>query len=225
MIRSSFDHEAIFQQVTGRVMQREDADELRRLRAHMPAALANSPSYNFNLIVTYDQMHQLRSVVASASQAIVDDVEHQSTAAVTRLVDDAVKRIHASSPSAERAYFQAMCFLFMYLLVTVTLAIAMVFTMLGQGWIRPNWLTAEATEKVRFADAVEKALGPIPVDWTRREGSPDQSLIDVVSFARARGTSTDPHRRMSDFEACRGPGLVAYPSRGRTMCRFEVLAR
>lgn len=224
MIRS-FDHEALFQQVTGRVMRREDADELRRLRAHMPAALADSPSYNFNLVVTYDQMHKLRSVIASASEAIVNDVEHQSAAAVTRLVDDSVKRIHASSPSTERAYFQAMCFLFMYLLVTVTLAIAMVFTMLGQGWIRPNWLTAESNEKVRFADAIEKALGTSQVDWTRREGPPDQSLIDVVSFARARGTATDPYRRISDFEACRGPGLVAYPSRGRTMCRFEVVAR
>lgn len=225
MIRSSFDHEALFQQVTGRVMRREDADELRRLRAHMPAALADSPSYNFNLIVTYDQMHKLRSVVAGASDAIIDDVEHQSMQAVTRLVDDAVKRIHDSSPSETRAFYEAVSSVAIITAVVVALTFGAVVTVLGKGWVRPQWFTAEYSAKVSFADTVEDALGTAQVDWARREGEADQSLTDVIKFAEQRGTEADPYRRISDHEACQGPGQVAYPSRGQTMCKFEVVAR
>ena len=221
----TLDFHAIFEQATGRPMLRREADDLRRLRAHMPAGLAESPAYTYDLIVTYHLAQELRNTIAEASRVIRADAQLQSKIVVTEMVENAVKRIHATSPSSQAAQYRALTAGAAVLIMATCIASAATLTAVSQGWIAPSWLTEEASAKVLFADAIEERIGPGKVDWTMRAGEPDQSLLDIVQYVAQRGTPDDPFQQVSKLKQCKAPGQTSRRTRNMTICSFQVVAR
>lgn len=219
------DLQAIFEQATGRPMLRGEADDLRRLRAHMPAGLAGSPAYNYDLIVTYHLAHELRDTIAEASRVVRADAQRQSKIIVAEMVEAAVKRIHATSPSSEAAQYRAVVAGAIVLIIATCIACAAILTAVSQGWIAPSWLTEEASAKVHFADVIEDRIGSGKVDWTMRAGEPDKSLLEIVQYLERRETPDDPFQQMSALKQCKGPGQISRRHRGVTTCSFQVIAR
>ena len=222
---SPIDLQAIYELVSGRRMRQSEADDLRRLRATMPPSLAESPSYSYNLVLTYYLGQQLRGTVDDVSRTIRIDAQRQSEIVVADLVESAIRRIYASSPASHAAQYRALAAGAVVLFMATCLASATILTAVSRGWIAPSWLTEEATAKVRFADVVEERIGSGKVDWTMRAGEPDKSLLDIVQYVDKRGTADDPFQQMSALKQCKGPGQVSRRHRGVTTCSFQVIAR
>lgn len=219
---ATLDLEGIFVQVTGRELGKADREELRRLRARMPSALADSPSYMFDLVVKYHQSQQLRETIAGASDTILGDVERRTDRAVSKLVDKSVQRIHASAPSQSHAFYRATVAVSILVLICGVLTTVAIFGALSGGIIVPPWLSEKAAAQVAFAKEVEARIAPGSVDWTMREGQADASLMDILRYLEARGTETDPVWQLAQMKRCRSPSAVAFRSGNKSMCRFEV---
>lgn len=216
---------SIFEQAAGRPMLQSESDDLRRLRATMPPSLAESPSYTYNLALTYHLAQQLRDTVDDVSRTIRNDSQRQSKVVVAEMVENAVRRIHASSPASQAAQYRALTAGALVLIMATCIASAAILTAVSKGWIAPSWLTEEASAKVHFADVLEERLGSGKVDWTMRAGEPDKSLLDIVQYVEKRGTPDDPFQQLSALKQCKGSGQVSRRHRGVTTCSFQVIVR
>jgi hypothetical protein len=222
-MKIAFDHALLFRHVTGREMSEEDAAEFLRLRAHMPSGLADSPSFNFDLIYRYNGLLEFRKAISEAANYVAEDVQRQSKVAVAKLVDDSVKRIHASSPASSAAYYRGLWAAVAVMLFTSIVSTAAVYGALSTGTISPPWLSQQEAAKVLWADEVEARIGRGDVDWLMRKGKPDASLMAILHHLEERPGGSEAIRDRAQIKACQFPGAVAYRSAGKSYCKFRVV--
>lgn len=215
------DHPTLYKEATGREMSSEDREELRSFLRLAPPALAQSATYVADIMIRQAQNRILCETISTAGDQILKQVQKRSDSVVNALVGETIERIHKSSPSAEAAANKAFLRGLWLFLAAFTLAALFLVTVVAWGWIRPQWFSQEYYAKIHFAEVVEEAVGG-DVDWTRREDPFDESLVAVVDYAEARGTSADPYHRLSLHEACRAPGQIPYRSRGQDRCRYDL---
>ncbi|MXO48117.1 hypothetical protein GRI69_07595 [Erythrobacter vulgaris] len=217
------DYPALFKQATGRAMLPEDADQLRDFLLLAPEALAQSPTYVADLMVRYVQWRQLRDTVSDASDTILAQIQTRSEAVVQKMVDDTVERIHKASPSTQASFFSAFSWGSAVFTIGFAAALLLTFGLFTQGYVKPQWFTEESFAKINFAEGVEEAVGG-DVDWHRREAPFDESLVEILNYANARGTNADPYHLLRLYESCQYPGQESYRSRGKLMCRYDAMS-
>lgn len=219
----AFDIGTLFREMTGREMTGSDAERLRQLRRALPDPAAHSPSLMADIILMENARACLNESIERASSTITGNVQAQSERAVAHLVDESVKRIHSSSPDTSRAYIKVFILFQIWTAIVAATLWLVISAAMTLGYLIPPYLSEEASQKVAFANAVEDRIGLGSVDWLRREGRVDPSLMGILESLEHQDTAQDPVRQLSEFRACRGPGMVPYGSPGRTRCRFDVV--
>lgn len=213
------DFQGLFADVTGRNMRPDDAAELRRLLSRAPAGLQHSPSFLYSLIIEYHHAQTLRDTISNASSLILDDVHARSQHAVSRLVEDAVKKIQKTGPAVDRAYLRAgVAFGGGAGLLSLLALVALVGAQ-TMGWMVPPWLASEAEAKVIFAERIEAKIGRPRIDWLAERVDP--RLVEIIDRVEARRSDQDPSVQLQRFQRCEGVGMVRSVSRGKMTCRFE----
>lgn len=215
------DYPTLYRQATGRVMLPEDVDELRSFLLLAPKALTESRTYVADLMIKQAQHRLLRETISKAGEEILTQVQARSQVVVEVMVEEAVKRIYESSPSAETAANKAFLRGLGLLVAAFGLAFFLFATLFAWGWIRPMWFSEDSYAKINFAEAVQETVGG-NVDWSRREPPFDESLVAILDFANVRGTNADPYHLLKLHQSCRAPGQTPYRSHGQDRCRYDL---
>jgi hypothetical protein len=210
-----------FKALSGREMTADENSQLRDILAQAPDGMEQSPSFIYRMLVDLLAVSKLENTIQDARRTINDFVDIDSGPAVERLLQKVIKRAHESSPSTEQAFYKACWAGVVLFLAAFALAWIGLLSFHAMGVVRPLWFSEEAYAKVRFAETVQEAVGG-NVDWSRREGSADESLVAILDFATARGTNADPYHVLKLHQSCRAPGQTPYRSQGKDRCRYDL---
>ncbi|AYO78767.1 hypothetical protein [Sphingobium yanoikuyae] len=212
---------AIFERVFGRSMSEHDHLAFSQMFAAGSPELLESQSYVAEVVVSYFQLEQLRTTVENASQQILANVQQDSEAAVRAMVQDAIKRIHASAPQSSVAFYRATIFYAFFSIFAAFAAVMAVYGTLSCGWMIPPWLDAREQGKVEFAEKFAQASGR-RWDWNRVAIAHDPSVSEVLRIAADYREGRDPYADLRSTGACKAAGHRVTVVSGNRFCRVQI---